>query len=93
MGSSLTRTLKTKDRLCYEAIKGGDVEILKKKKKPRAGTTRWMGYLALAVEVVDEAQQGIQGTQPQNMHPDWYRSRTLLIGRYLLQRELLCLGE
>lgn len=68
MESSLTRTLKTKDRLCYEAIKDGNIEHLKT--KPRIGIVRWMGYLALAVEVVAEAQEAIQGIRPAVMHPD-----------------------
>jgi hypothetical protein len=88
MESSLMRTLKTKDRLCFEAIKGSDTVHLKTKMK--AGTVKWMGYLVVVLEVMAEAQEGIRGTRPAIMHPDWSRSRTLQIGRCLQRRGPQC---
>ena len=73
MESSLTRTLKTKDRLCCEAIKEDDIDLLKMTKAN--GTVKWIGYLTLAVEVAVEAQEAIQGTRPEMMHPGWCRSK------------------
>jgi hypothetical protein len=42
-------------------------------------------YLALAVEVSKEAQEGILGIRPEIMHQG--SSKTLHIGRFLQQRE------
>ena len=85
----MMRTLKTKDRLCFEAIKDGDGGHLRT--RWRVGTVRWIQYLAVAMEVVVEAQEGILGIRPAIMPPDWSQSRTLRVGRCLRRRELRCL--
>lgn len=82
MESSLMRTLKMKDRLCYRAIKGDG--------KKKTDTVRWIGYLVVAMEVIAEAQEGIQGTRPSIMPPDLCQSKILRIGIFLHQKGPRC---
>jgi hypothetical protein len=93
MESSLMRTLKTKDHLCYEATRDSDIEPLRTKSK--RGTVKWIGYLAVAAEVSREAQEGILGSRQETKHPGWSRkaSKILVVGQCLHRRELHCLDE
>lgn len=59
MESSLTRTLKTKERLCFDTIDNAANAQLQR----RAGRTKVI--LLAAVEVSKEAQEGILGIRPQ----------------------------
>ena len=92
MESFSTRTLQMKDRLCYEAVKAGNMTYLKG--MPKVGTARWVAYLVVALETVVTAKEGIQGTRPEIMHPGWSKSRIriLVVGPYRWRRELLCPG-
>jgi hypothetical protein len=86
MESSLMRTLKTKDRLCYGTTKDGASEL------PRTTRTRRRrGYLALALEVSKEAQEAILGIRPEIMHPG--SSKTATIGRFRQRRGRRCQSE
>lgn len=85
MESSLTRTLKTKDRLCCGTT-NSDGGCGRPRTTRKAGRMRRQReYLALAVEVSKEAQEGILGIRPEIMHQE--SSKTLRVGRYLLLRE------
>jgi len=86
MESSLTRTLKTKDRLCCGTTRDGASELPKTTR-----TRKRRGYLALALEVSKEAQEGILGTRPEIMPP--VSSKILTIGKFLQRREPLCPNE
>lgn len=91
MESSLTRTLKTKDRLCSDT-KNKDGVCGPPRTTRRTGKRhRRRGYLALAVEVSKEAQEGILGIRPEIIHHE--SSKTLRIGRYLQLREHRSPGE
>lgn len=91
MESSLMRTLKTKDRPCSDTI-NNDGACGPPRTTRRAGRRlRQRGYLALAVEVSKEAQEGILGIRPEIIHQE--SSRTLRIGRFLQLREHRYLGE
>ena len=86
MESSLTRTLKTKDRLCCGTTRDGASELPR-----RTRTRKRRGYLALALEVSMEAQEGILGIRPEIMHPG--SSKTLTIGKFLQRRGPRCPSE
>ena len=85
MESSLTRTLKTKDRLCSGMINNDGACEPTRTMRRIGRRPRRKGYLALAVEVSKEVQEGILGTRPEIMPQE--SSRTLRIGRFLQQRE------
>jgi hypothetical protein len=86
MESSLTRTLKTKDRQCCGTTRDGASELPKMER-----TRRRRDYLALAVEVSREVQEGIIGTRPEIMPPA--SSKILAIGKFLQRRERRCPSE
>jgi hypothetical protein len=89
MESFSTRTLQTKDHLCYEAVRAGNIAYLKQPYLPTI--VQWIGYLVAALEVIAEAKEGIQGIRPGIMHPGWSRSRIriLAVGPFRWRRELL----
>jgi hypothetical protein len=86
MESSLTRTLKTKERLCCDTIDNDAMSQLQKM------TGRKRAMLVAAVEVSREAQEGILGMQPARMYPGWSTSKTptAVVGRCRLRKERRC---
>jgi len=83
MESSLTRTLKTKDRLCSGTTK---YDANAPQKRDRKAGPRRREYIAEIMEVSREAQEGILGIRPEIIHRD--SSKTLTVGRFLQRKEL-----
>jgi hypothetical protein len=83
----LMRTLKTKERLCYDTIDSD--AILPQQRRP-SGEKR--AILAAVVVVTREAQEAVLGMQPARMCPDWSTSRKPihLVGRCRRRRERQC---
>lgn len=84
----MTRTLKTKERLCYDTI-GNENAIVQLRTKP-SGRRRVV--LLAVVEVSREAQDGILGIRQEIMHPGWSTSHkpTAVVGRFRQRKERLC---
>lgn len=88
MESSLTRTLKTKERPCYDTTGNeNDVAQLLRKRTGRKSLV-----LLAVVEVSKEAQDGILGIRQEMMHPGWSTSRKpiALVGHCRQRRERRC---
>jgi hypothetical protein len=83
MESSLTRTSKTKERLCCDTTDNDEMQM-----KP-VGTR---AILVAVVRVNKEAQEGVLGIKPNNMCPGWSASinPTVAVGRFRRRRELRC---
>lgn len=73
MESSLTRTLKMKERPCSGTIDNESENVIGQIRRSGAGRTRVL--LLEVVVVMKEAQEGLLGMRPEIMHPGLSTSR------------------